>query len=131
MRYLSACQPCCPVITTGRPPSETEISRALFAAQLLRDRAYGVNTITAAAIVTNVTRPAVKAALLILQAEADLLATDVLERRVSLLEAGKVVRIPRPLITTYKAADRNDRAALGEVVGVDELFDEVVAPSLI
>ena len=115
----------------GQAPKRNKNLRALFAAQLLRDRAYGVNTITAAAIVTNVTRPAVKAALLILQAEADLLATDVLERRVSLLEAGKVVRIRAQLITTYKAADRNDRAALGEVVGVDELFDEVVAPSLI
>jgi len=76
------------------------------------------------------TRPYIAAAAVLLEAGAPALVEGVLCGDVSLLEAAKSVRRRARLIQAYRQADRSDRRALGEVVGVGNVFDDAVAPLL-
>jgi hypothetical protein len=58
------------------------------------------------------------------------LINRVLRGHVRLLEAAESVRKRVRLVKAYREADQNDRKALGRVVGVDNVFDELVAPLL-
>ena len=72
----------------------------------------------------------VEAAVRVLQAEDPLLLADVLAGRKSLPDAAAKVRGRADLITAYRRATLEDRAALGSTVGVSHVFDEAIAPSL-
>jgi hypothetical protein len=76
------------------------------------------------------TRLYVAAAALLLEAEVPALVEEVLCGDVSLLEAAASVRKRARLVRAYRQADRSDRKALGEVVGVASVFDDAVAPLL-
>jgi hypothetical protein len=49
---------------------------------------------------------------------------------VGLLEAAESVRRRVRLVKAYREADRDDRKALGKMVGIDRVFDEAIAPLL-
>jgi len=100
------------------------------AAQLLRDRVLGIDTITKAAVCTGVSRGYVRAAEVILVSESPELAIDVLRGRQTLLKAAKKVRNRARLIESFKAATPEDRIALGHAVGVGTLFDTMIVPAL-
>ena len=55
---------------------------------------------------------------------------NVLRGHVGLLEAAESVRRRVRLVKAYREADRDDRKALGKMVGIDRVFDEAIAPLL-
>jgi hypothetical protein len=72
----------------------------------------------------------IRAATVLLEAEAPALVESVLRGDISLLEAAESVRRRAQLIQAYRRATQTDRKALGEVVGVASVFDDAVAPLL-
>jgi hypothetical protein len=72
----------------------------------------------------------VAAAAVVINAATPGLIENVLHGRVPLLEAAESVRKRVRLVKAYREADRDDRKALGTVIGVDHVFDETIAPSL-
>ena len=58
------------------------------------------------------------------------LIENVLRGHVGLLEAAESVRRRVRLVKAYREADRDDRKALGKMVGIDRVFDEAIAPLL-
>ena len=70
------------------------------------------------------------AAIALLEAGDSELIDRVLRGNLSLLEAAGLVRKRVRLVKAYREADRNDRKALGKVVGVDRVFDDSIAPLL-
>jgi hypothetical protein len=105
--------------------------QAFIGAHLSRERLLGIDTATHAAIATGATSGAVEAALIILQSEGtDLLASRVLSGRETLTRGAKTVRGRVKLIGAFKTASKDDRAALGHVIGAAVLFDTVISPAL-
>jgi hypothetical protein len=72
----------------------------------------------------------IAAAITLLEAEAPDLIERVLRGHIPLLEAAQTVRKRVRLIKAYREADRSDRKALGNAIGVDVVFDETVGPHL-
>jgi hypothetical protein len=72
----------------------------------------------------------VEAGIAVLQAEDPALVTDVLAGRKRLLDAAAKVRRRADLIAAYRRATLEDRAAVGPTIGVEQVFDEMIAPSL-
>jgi len=114
----------------GRLPKPNHALQAFIAAQLLREGAFGIKTITATSLISGISRPSIQAAVLLLQNGDDALVTDVLNRRRPLIQAAKSVRNRARLIEDFRVASPEDRAAFGYAVGVATLFDSAVAPSL-
>jgi hypothetical protein len=106
------------------------VARAFTGAKLLLGIPIQPKTQTQAAELAGSTRLYVAAAAVLLEAGAPALVEGVLCGDVSLLEAAKSVRRRARLIQAYRQADRSDRKALGEVVGVASVFDDAVAPLL-
>jgi hypothetical protein len=104
--------------------------RAITGAKLLLGAPVRPKTQAEAAELVGCTRPYIAAAAVLLEAGAPALVEGVLCGDVSLLEAAKSVRRRARLIQAYRQADRSDRKALGEVVGVASVFDDAVAPLL-
>jgi hypothetical protein len=104
--------------------------RAITGAKLLLGAPVQPKTQAEAAELVGSTRPYIAAAAVLLEAGAPALVEGVLCGDVSLLEAAKSVRRRARLIQAYRQADRSDRRALGEVVGVGNVFDDAVAPLL-
>ena len=114
----------------GRLPKPNHTLQAFIAAQLLREGAFGIKTITATSLISGISRPSIQAAVLLLQNGDDDLVTDVLNGRRPLIQAAKSVRNRARLIEDFRVASPEDRAAFGHAVGVATLFDSAVAPSL-
>jgi len=72
----------------------------------------------------------VEAAVCVLRAEAPQLLADVYAGREPLLSAAAKVRRRANLIIAYREASSEDRAAAGAIIGVDNVFDEMIAPAL-
>jgi hypothetical protein len=70
------------------------------------------------------------AAATVIDAESPGLIENVLRGHVGLLEAAESVRRRVRLVKAYREADPDDRKALGKMVGIDRVFDEVIAPLL-
>jgi hypothetical protein len=104
--------------------------RAFAGAKALLGLPIRVKTQAEAAELVGSTRLYVAAAAVLLEAETPTLVESVLRGDVSLLEAAKSVRRRVRLVRAYRQADRSDRKALGEVVGVASVFDDAVAPLL-
>ena len=104
--------------------------RAFTGAKLLLGIPIQAKTQAQAAELVDSTRLYVAAAALLLEAEVPALVEEVLCGDVSLLEAAASVRKRARLVRAYRQADRSDRKALGEVVGVASVFDDAVAPLL-
>ena len=72
----------------------------------------------------------IAAAATVIDAKSPALIENVLRGRVGLLEAAESVRRRVRLVKAYREADRDDRKALGKMVGIDRVFDEAIAPLL-
>jgi hypothetical protein len=72
----------------------------------------------------------VNAMITLMEADEDDLVFAVLVGQVPLLEAAAHVRKRTKLVKTYRASDADARKALGQSVGVDNVWDEVLAPNL-
>jgi hypothetical protein len=72
----------------------------------------------------------IAAAATVIDAESPALIENVLRGHVGLLEAAESVRRRVRLVKAYREADRDDRKALGKMVGIDRVFDEAIAPLL-
>jgi hypothetical protein len=114
----------------GEAPRRDPVVRAIIAADLLHKQAYGIDTITKAVVIGNVTRPAVEAALTILQSEDENLLAVVLAGRMTLPHAAAKVRHRAKLIHAFKSASDIDRAAFGRTVGPAAVFDAAVVPAI-
>ena len=79
----------------GRIPPKNRSLQAFIAALLLRDRALGIHTVTAASVCCGVPRACVQAAREILESESPDLALDVLRGREPLLDAARGSAIAR------------------------------------
>jgi hypothetical protein len=105
-------------------------SRAFAGAKLVLGIPIQAKTQAEAAELVGSTRLYVAAAAVLLEAEAPALVEEVLGGSVSLLDAAASVRKRVRLVKAYRQADRSDRKALGEIVGVASVFDDAVAPLL-
>lgn len=114
----------------GRSPKRNAALQAFLAVHLLRERVFGVDTITKAAIATGTTRNAVHAALIILQNGDENLAANVLQGRESLSRAADKVRGRVKLVEAFKSATPDDRIAFARVIGPTELFEAAIAPAI-
>jgi hypothetical protein len=72
----------------------------------------------------------IAAAVAVVEAESQELIDGVLDGRLGLLEAAESVRKRAQFVKAYREADQNDRKAFGKTIGVDKVFDELVAPLL-
>jgi hypothetical protein len=104
--------------------------RAITGAKLLLGAPVQPKTQAEAAELVGSTRPYIAAAAMLLEAEVPALIESILRGDVSLLGAAASVRKRARLVRAYRQADRSDRKALGEVVGVASVFDDAVAPLL-
>jgi hypothetical protein len=104
--------------------------RAFAGAKLLLDIPIRPRNQAEAAALVGSTRPYIAAATVLLEAEVPALVEGVIRGDLSLLEAAASVRKRARLVKAYRQADRSDRKALGEVVGVGSVFDDAVAPLL-
>jgi hypothetical protein len=104
--------------------------RAITGAKLLLGAPVQPKTQAEAAELVGSTRPYIAAAAMLLEAEVPALIEGILRGDVSLLGAAASVRKRARLVRAYRQADRSDRKALGEVVGVARVFDDAVAPLL-
>jgi hypothetical protein len=104
--------------------------RAFAGARLLRGDPVQPKTQAAAARLVASTPQYIAAATALLEAEASGLIERVLQGDIALLEAAETIRKRARLVKAYRQADKNDRKALGKVVGVDIVFDETVVPHL-
>ena len=114
----------------GQPPGPNRALQAFIAAQLLRERKFGITSVTAAAIITDSSRVAVKDALTILQAEDEELVARVLKGRTTSAHAAAQVRSRARLVDAFRSATADDRIAFGRAVGPATLFDTTVMPAL-
>jgi hypothetical protein len=106
------------------------VSRAFIAGQLLLGLPVKPETQAEAAKLVGSTPLYVAAAITLLEAEAPGLIESVVRGDISLLKAAETVRKRVRLVRAYREADRNDRRALGKAIGIDNVFDEIIAPSL-
>jgi hypothetical protein len=104
--------------------------RAFTAARLLAGLPVRPRTQAQAALLVASSTTYVRAAVAVLEAENPELIERVLRGDVGLLAAAATVRKRARLVKAYRDADRSDRKALGEVVGVANIFDEAVVPLL-
>lgn len=96
---------------------------------LLRIPVKPKSQVEAAELVASTPQYIAAAAALVEAASPDLIER-VLQGRFPLLAAGELVRKRVRLVKAYREADRDDRKALGKMVGVDRVFDEAIAPLL-
>jgi hypothetical protein len=104
--------------------------RAITGAKLLLGAPVRPKTQAEAAELVGSNRPYIAAAAMLLEAEVPALIEDVLLGEVSLLGAAASIRKKARLVKAYREANRSDRRALGKAVGIDAVFDEIIAPLL-
>jgi hypothetical protein len=114
----------------GRRRRPDAALRAITGAKLFLGAPVRPKTQAEAAELVGSTRPYIAAAAMLLEAEVPALIEGILRGDVSLLGAAASVRKRARLVRAYRQADRSDRKALGEVVGVASVFDDAVAPLL-
>jgi hypothetical protein len=104
------------------------VLRAYTGARLLNDdRAY---SLADAAERVGSSASYVRAALTILKSEDWDLYIDTLWGREPLLASAAKVRRRADLLTAYRKASRQDHGAAGSTIGVDAVFDEMIAPNI-
>jgi hypothetical protein len=88
-----------------------------------------VPTLAAAADSTGSCPAYVQAAVVLLKADNASLTAEVLDGRVSLLQAAAQVRRMVDLVTAYKLAQDPDRVAFARACGIETIFNTLVAAS--
>jgi hypothetical protein len=102
--------------------------RAFTAARLLQREDF--RSLAQAARACGSTPVYVAAALIVIKSEGTEIRQAVLDGRLSLLEAARLVRKSAELVAAYRAASQFDRVMLGRVIGASNLFEEAVSPAL-
>ena len=105
-------------------------ARAFAGAKLWKGWPVTPSTQAEAARLVGSTPLYIAAAATVIDAESPGLIENVLRGHVGLLEAAESVRRRVRLVKAYREADRDDRKALGKMVGIDRVFDEAIAPLL-
>jgi hypothetical protein len=105
-------------------------ARAFAGARLWKGQPVVPSTQAEAARLVGSTPLYIAAAATVLEAENPVLIDYVLRGNRGLLEAAESVRKRVRLVKAYREADRDDRKAFGKTIGVDNVFDELVAPLL-
>jgi hypothetical protein len=105
-------------------------ARAFAGAQLWRGQPVVPSTQAEAARLVGSTPLYIAAAATVIDADTPGLIDRVLRGHVGLLEAAETVRRQVRLVKAYREADRDDRKAFGKTIGVDNVFDELIAPLL-
>jgi len=106
------------------------VKRALTGAGIRLGQPVQASSLVNAAQHVGSTAPYVEADVWVLQAEDPALLDDVLSGREPLVSAAAKVRRRANLIVAYRKANSEDRAAAGPTIGVDNVFDEMIVPSL-
>jgi hypothetical protein len=106
------------------------VARAMTGARLLLGMPVQPSSPTCAAELVGSSFQYVEAAKWLLEAQDQALLTDVLAGHKPLLEAGAQARVRADLIGAYRRATLADRAAFGSIVGIDDVFDSCIVPSL-
>jgi len=106
------------------------VRRALTGARIRLGLPVRASSLKSAAQQVGSTASYVEAAVWVLQAEDPALLNDVLSGRKQLLVAAAEVRQRANLITAYRRASLRDRAVAGPTIGVDHVWDELIAPAL-
>jgi hypothetical protein len=106
------------------------VTRALTGGKILLGQSVRAPSLARAAELVGSNIHYVEAAVWVLQAEDPALLADVLAGRKPLLDAAAKARGRAELITAYRRATLDDRAAFGSAVGVSHVFDEAIVPSL-
>jgi hypothetical protein len=106
-------------------------SRADTAARILLGLPVSAGSLAIAARMCGSNVAYVAAAVVLIQAEDASLSTRVRRGHVPLLEAAESVKSRAALIKAFRKAAPADLAALSRTVGVDRVFDSVIAPALV
>ena len=104
--------------------------RALTGARLHLGMPIPPLTLSDAACMTGSNVSCVQAAITVLKAEDAALVEAVRTGEIALLAAAAQVRRRADLITAFRNASAEDRAAAGRALGVAAIFDECVVPNL-
>ena len=105
-------------------------ARAFAGAKLWMRQPVVPSTQAEAARLVGSTPAYVAAAAIVINAAAPGLIENVLCGRMPLLEAAESVRKRAQLLKAWGEACPSDLKAFGEIVGVDRIFDEAIAPLL-
>jgi hypothetical protein len=103
--------------------------RGVIGAGMLMGKVFPIDSIGAAAVATGVSVATIGACKTILGTEDPELLRDVLNGK-PLIPTAQSVRVRARLISDYRCASSEDLLAMATTVGVDELFDRVIAPRL-
>jgi hypothetical protein len=106
------------------------VRRALTGARIRLGLPLEASTYVAAAEQVGSTPLYVEAMRWLLKAEDPALLADALAGRVPLLAAATEARKLGDLIAAFRKASRHDRAVSGSTLGIDEVFDDMIVPSL-
>jgi hypothetical protein len=101
--------------------------RAFTGANLIREKGYSLD---AALDASGSCHVYVRAMQTILASEDQALLMAVLTDRVSVMTAAAQVRALGKLLAAYAVATAETKAAFGRAVGIDDVFDNVVAPTI-
>jgi hypothetical protein len=104
--------------------------RALVGAQLNQGIPVKPRGVAHAALMVGSSPAYVIAMERLLQAEAWDVIGGVLFERVPLLPAAESMRARAQALAGYRACSYADRAALGDIVGVDQVWDELIVSNL-
>jgi hypothetical protein len=105
-------------------------ARAFAGAKLWMRQPVMPSTQAEAARLVGSTPVYVAAAATVIDAATPGLIEDVLHGRVPLLAAAESVRKRAQLLKAWREARPSDLKAFGEIVGVDRIFDDAIAPLL-
>jgi hypothetical protein len=100
--------------------------RAITGARLYLDKS--IPTLAGAAVSVGSNIAYVKAAVVLVKSENQILLDRVLEGHVTLLAAAAQVQRVADLVSAYRAASTDDLVALGRTVGAEQLFTNVIEP---
>ena len=104
--------------------------RAFTGAKLLLDIAVVPRSQCEAAQLVASTPRYIEAAITLIRAQDRYLIERVLAGDLPLLTAATHVRKRAKLLSAYREASVGDRAAAGAAIGIDQVFDEMIVPSL-
>ena len=109
---------------------DAAVWRAFTGAQLLLGLPVKPRTQQQAAVMVASTVQYVAAAAAILQAEDSALVKDVMAGRIPLLAAATRVAKRAKLVVAVKAASDADLASAARTIGVDRVWDKLIAPNV-
>jgi hypothetical protein len=107
------------------------VARALTGARLLLGLPVAKpSSLASAAAMCGASAPYIAAAVTLLRAEDKELIELVHRGHIPLIQTAKQLRSRAAALAAYRAMAVEDKIALGQAIGVDELFNDVIVPAL-